>query len=163
MRIREAFPGEAGLLTSLAQESKAHWGYPADLLAQWRQRLTITARDVADNATCVAESDAGVAGFYMLCRKGADCTLEHLWVRPRCMRQGVGGMLLRHALQLARGRHVSRVSVVSDPHAADFYLRQGGRAAGQIPAPLSDAPDRTLPVFEFVPADAGTPPRHGGT
>jgi GNAT superfamily N-acetyltransferase len=162
MRIREASPGEAGSLTSIAQESKAHWGYPADVLAAWRPQLTITPQDIISHATCVAESDAEVVGFYMLGQSGADCALEHLWVRPRWMRRGVGAMLLQHALQLARDRRHAMVRVVSDPHAAEFYLRQGGRSAGHVPAPLPDAPDRRLPVYEFALAEADALRRQGG-
>lgn len=158
MRIREALPGEADSLTALAQESKAHWGYAAEVLAGWRQELTITARDLTRNATCVVESGGEVAGFCMLCQQSAGCTIEHLWVRPRWMARGVGAMLLRHALRLAQSRQLSMVRVVSDPHAAGFYLRQGGRSAGHIPAPLPDAPGRTLPVFEFALAESDPSP-----
>jgi len=160
--IREALPEEAASLSSLAQESKAHWGYPAEVLAGWRQELTVTPLDLARHAAGVAEAGTDIAGFYMLCHQDTVCMLEHLWVRPRWMHQGVGAMLLSHALLLAHTRHCSPVQVVSDPHAAGFYARLGGIPTGHIPAPLPGAPDRMLPVYEFALADNGRSHRYGG-
>jgi GNAT superfamily N-acetyltransferase len=158
VRIRSIQPEEAALLSAIAHESKAHRGYTAQQLALWRDQLTITAAQVAACDTFAADVTGELAGFYMLCQQGDRHVLEHLWIRPRRMGRGIGAALLHHALQVARHHHAAAVTVVSDPHAAGFYKRQGGVRVGAVAAPLPDAPERELPVYEFVlktPASSG--------
>jgi hypothetical protein len=99
--IRRARPEEAALLSTLARESKAHWGYSAQALEAWSADLTITAEDIRKHPTYVAETGSHVMGFYMLHMTTPAQTLEHLWVNPGSLRQGVGTRLISHAIALA--------------------------------------------------------------
>ncbi len=146
-RIRKARPDEAMALSALASDSKAHWGYSAEALVQWRQELTITPEDILRHPTFVAEKGERVVGFYMLHRDPLQI-IEHLWVHPGSLRRGVGTLLIRHALGPDRDGH-GPTRVVSDPYAAGFYEHHGGVRTESISAPLPGMPDRTLPVFEF--------------
>ena len=68
---------------------------------------------------------------------------------------GVGRRLLEDALACCRDRGVSRLRVVSDPHAAGFYRRHGALGIGEVastPAP------RRLPVLEFNLDDGANAP-----
>lgn len=155
MEIRKAQPEEAASLSAIALESKAHWGYTAETLGSWLPQLTVTSAQVAGNPTYVATADNRQVGFYMLCRSGEQFILEHLWVRPAWIGQGIGAHLLRHALELAQASNTVPVRVVADPNAAGFYARQGGVRVGALPAPLPGALDRELPIYEFgLPAAA---------
>ena len=50
------------------------------------------------------------------------------------------------------------VELLSDPFATGFYERPGARHAGDVPAPMPGARDRTLPRYEFdLRATAGSP------
>jgi uncharacterized protein len=149
VRIRKARPEEAALLSALALESKAHWGYSADALEKWRTELTITAEDILQHPTYVAEAGGRAIGFYMLQGTTPLQTLEHLWVQPRVLRRGVGTRLINHALALAGEGGVRSFSVVADPYAAGFYERHGGVRTASVAAPLPGMPDRVLPVYEF--------------
>jgi hypothetical protein len=55
-----------------------------------------------------------------------------------------------HALEQARTRHDGVVELLADPFATGFYERLGARRAGEVPAPMPGARDRTLPRYEFV-------------
>jgi predicted N-acetyltransferase YhbS len=63
------------------------------------------------------------------------------------MGQGVGRLLLYDALRCAQAAGALGLAIVSDPHAAGFYLRLGGRPAGVLLAPMPGAPERSLPRF----------------
>jgi uncharacterized protein len=146
--IRKARPGEAALLSALAMESKAHWGYSVEVLEKWRPDLTITPEDIVKHPTYVAETGGRVVGFYMLHMTTPLQTLEHLWIHPASLRRGVGTQLINHALAPTRdGR--GAVRVVADPFAAGFYEHHGGVRTDFVAAPIPGMPDRTLPVYEF--------------
>ena len=53
------------------------------------------------------------------------------------------------ALAEARRRHPGVVELLADPYASGFYERLGARHAGDVPAPMPGARDRTLPKFVF--------------
>ena len=53
------------------------------------------------------------------------------------------------ALAEARRRHSGVVELLADPYASGFYERLGARRAGDVPAPMPGARNRTLPKFEF--------------
>jgi len=149
VRIRDALPQEAETLAAIALEAKAHWGYSAEALRKWRKQLTVTPGQLRRYAVQVAQVGEELAGFVMLCREGTRFQLRHLWVRPAFMGRGIGAMLLRRALQVAQTAGARSVEVESDPNAAGFYARQGGKRRGAVPAPLPDEPKRVLPRFVF--------------
>jgi hypothetical protein len=48
------------------------------------------------------------------------------------------------------------VELLADPYAQGFYERLGAKRAGEVPAPMPGAKDRTLPKYEFLPDDRTT-------
>jgi ribosomal protein S18 acetylase RimI-like enzyme len=93
--------------------------------------------------------DGRRAGFYTLAPAPRDWELDNLWVDPRCMAQGIGRTLLRHALQAARAGGAMRVHVDSDPNAEPFYLACGAVRTGSVPAPIPGDPGRVRPQLAF--------------
>ena len=88
--IVRARPDDAAALSAIASAAKAHWGYPAPWLAQWSAALTITPEMVVAQETFQAMRDGRAVGFYSLRQtKGAEWELDHLWVLPSCLRQGL--------------------------------------------------------------------------
>lgn len=148
MRIRRASPADAPALTRLARDAKASWGYPAAWLEAWRDALTITTDYVATHLVLVAEDDgAGALGTCALERMDDDWSLEHVWVAPAAQGRGVGRALVAHALAAARADGAARVHLLADPHAVGFYERLGARAVASVPAPMTGAPERRLPLL----------------
>ena len=152
LSIRRAVPDDAPQLTHLAQRAKAHWNYPAEWLAAWRSQLTIEPGYLIVHRVLVAENAGRLVGMCALEDRGTWWSLEHAWVDPTSMGQGVGRTLIQQALDLVRAVRPGRVVAEADPNAAGFYRRMGASEIGVVPASMPGAPDRVLPVFEFVVA-----------
>ena len=91
--IRRAVPAEATALTALARRSKAHWGYPADLMARFAEELVIDAAAIARDEVWVLEDHAGaVIGVHRVV-PGEPAILEDLWLVPEAIGSGHGRRL----------------------------------------------------------------------
>jgi GNAT superfamily N-acetyltransferase len=152
--LRLAVPGDAAPLTELAWRAKAHWGYPPAWLSAWRAQLTVDASYLAEHRVLVAERAGVPVGMCALEDHGSWWVLEHVWVDPAGMGQGIGRVLVEDRLTLAWSLRPGRVLVEADPHAGGFYRRLGARQVGKVPAAMPGVPDRVLPIFEFGPATA---------
>jgi GNAT superfamily N-acetyltransferase len=141
--VRPARAGEGAELSALALRSKGHWGYPAEFLEACRAELTYTEADCTSGDLYVAASDDEPAGFHLL--RGDE--LEALFVDPRWIGSGVGGLLLRHALDLARVRGLARVHLDADPGAEPFYVHHGARRIGESPS--GSVAGRVLPRLQL--------------
>jgi GNAT superfamily N-acetyltransferase len=75
--------------------------------------------------TRVATRDRQIVGFATLESTNAVTELEHLFVDPDSMRQGVASALIRDAVVVARAYGARRLVVTANPHALAFYLRVG--------------------------------------
>lgn len=158
-----AAPGDGPALTELAIRSKAHWGYPAEWLAEWRPLLTITEELIASAPVFGARlgaprageaGSAGQLGFYVLDVTGETASLEHLWVDPPAMGRGVGRALFRHAAKRAACLGCRVLQVDSDPNAEPFYVAMGAVRVGTVPAPVVGQ-RRELPRLYLHLAGAG--------
>lgn len=145
MQIRRGRPGEHAELSALALAAKAHWGYDARDLDRWRGDLTLTAEAIRAQPTFVAELDGRIAGFAQLGDTPGGIELDHFWVHPDCMGQGVGRALLRHAQVEASRLGYVQLLIDADPNAEGFYLACGALRTGARPAPTVDAPERVRP------------------
>ncbi len=146
VQIRRALPSEARLLCDLALEAKRYWGYSGDQMEDWRETLRLSGENIeATNPTFVAGIGEEVAGFYSLVPGTAAWELDHLWVRPRFMRAGIGRALFEHALATAHARGALLVTIDADPNAESFYLACGAERVGAIPAPIAGQPARVRP------------------
>lgn len=154
LRIRPAKPEEARALTALALASKAVWGYPAALRAQFRNELTITPAYIAGHPVFVAErrqADGCGQGAVMLAFGAldpiTDCLvdLSFMFVAPDAMRQGIGRALFAHLCGTACARGFTGMKIVADPHALGFYERMGAVRIGEEES--ASVPGRLLPVL----------------
>jgi GNAT superfamily N-acetyltransferase len=158
MQIRPARAGEAAQLSRIAFASKSHWPYTPAQLALWRDDLTITEAMLAHGTVSVAELEGqgagSIAGFFMLLPAPQHWVLEHFWVAPARMGQGVGRALLAHAVALARDGGAQALRIDADPHAEAFYLAQGARRVGEVAAPIAGQAWRVRPQLLFYCAQA---------
>lgn len=148
--IRRATADDADALSDLAHRAKAHWGYPAAWMREWDAQLTIIPGYLEMHDVWVTEEDGAIVGMCALEDRHDRWNLEHVWVDPGWHGRGVGRGLVLHALEEARRRHDGVVELLSDPFASGFYERLGARRAGEVPAPMPGAKNRTLPRYEFV-------------
>lgn len=150
LTIRQAHPDEAGCISRLALRSKGYWGYDADFLRQCEMELTYTPDqlDSAEHYFAVAQKQASIVGFYALnFSNESKIELTALFIEPHFIGQGIGEMLLNHAINCLKQRGSEKLHIQSDPNAADFYLRNGGKLIGQLAS--GSISGRTLPLFEI--------------
>jgi GNAT superfamily N-acetyltransferase len=148
--VRTAVFGEAEALGALCVRSKGHWGYGAEFMRRSHRSLQIDPAAIDAGrvfvATDLADRSLGVADCCALPEPGA-FDLLHLFVDPQGLRQGVGRALFEAACIWCLAQGGTKLMILSDPNAADFYRRMGARLIGEAP---SDAmPDRNLPLLEF--------------
>jgi GNAT superfamily N-acetyltransferase len=115
-------------------------------MERWREDLTVTPEYVHQNEVHVAFVEEQPAGFYALVGEGRRIELEHLWVLPERMGEGVGRALFEHALRTAASLGAGVVGIEADPNAEGFYRRIGARRVGEIVYEL-DGQERVLPLL----------------
>ena len=152
--LRRARPDEAGVLSDLAQASKAHWGYDEAFLASVRDELTFGPGDVAARNFVVAVLDGVVAGFYSLDGDPPHGELGNLWLRPDLIGTGLGRVLWEHAMSGAAAAGFEHLDVDAEPFAEGFYLRMGAERIGETPS--GSIPGRVLPLLRVRPRDRRT-------
>jgi GNAT superfamily N-acetyltransferase len=145
LMIRMVILSEAKPLHALAVRSKAHWGYDAAFMALAAPALELWEDRILSGLAIAAEVDGKPVGVAPPDDAGM-AELEHLFVDPAVMGQGVGAALLSEAFSLARREGARAIRVLSDPQARGFYERYGFRWIHDAP---SDAiPGRVLPVLQ---------------
>lgn len=150
VEIRHAGPQEAAVISRLVWRAKSSWGYSKEWLESWRQALTVTSEYLRAHESLVAVKSGKIVGVCILESHDGKGSLGHLWIDPLHQRQGIGRALVERALHAAASARLGRVEVESDPFAEEFYIRLGARRLGTRPAPMPGAPERTLPLLEFV-------------
>lgn len=145
MQIRVAKVEEHELLSRIALESKAYWGYLAEDLARWEADLTVTAASVGKQPTFIAQIEGNVAGFFQLNYMSGVPDLDHFWVRPGFMGRGVGRALLERALRDVATRGYDELLIDADPNSEGFYIACGAEQVGVKSAPIIGQPQRVRP------------------
>ncbi|NNF15763.1 MAG: GNAT family N-acetyltransferase [Gammaproteobacteria bacterium] len=143
--MRRARAQEAESLTQIARAAKAHWGYPREWLALWREQLSVDANYVRTHPVLVATCADQLAGFAAIEPQADQCELAHFWIAPTFMRRGIGRTLFNAVLELEELQTCRTLRILSDPHALEFYLAMGCVQTGSAP---SDIAGRALPVLE---------------
>jgi GNAT superfamily N-acetyltransferase len=143
--FRPALANEAAMLGELALRSKASWGYDQDFIEACRAELAFRPEEVAARRIVVAESPAGVLGFYSVDGRPPEGELGNMWVVPESIGTGIGRRLWRHAIDTARAAGFTALRIESEPHAEGFYRAMGAHRVGE--APSGSIPGRTLPLM----------------
>jgi GNAT superfamily N-acetyltransferase len=130
--LRRAGPDDARRLTELVAASKRSWGYADDLLELWRPALSFTREYIRATEVVVAELGGEPVGVSAFSMAGTTAELDHLWVRPDCLRQGIGRTLFEDLVARARARGALTLDIAADPFAEPFYLRMGARRSGSV-------------------------------
>lgn len=152
--IRRPRATEAREISALALRSKGYWGYDQAFLDDCRAELTYSAEDCDSGDLFVAESDEGLIGMGAVRGSATVGELSALFVDPTGIGHGVGGALLRHAMELARSRGIQRLLLDADPHAEPFYAHHGARKIGEVAS--ASIPGRRLPRMELQVPNSGT-------
>jgi GNAT superfamily N-acetyltransferase len=139
----------------MAFAAKGSWGYPGPWMESWRAALTISPEFITTHETWVAVTEGRAIGFHALVAREGSLWLEHLWIEPARMGQGVGCALFQHAVERARALGFAALEIESDPNATGFYLRMGARQIGVVTATV-EGQTRELPRLIY-PVPPGPP------
>ncbi|MGH8094982.1 MAG: GNAT family N-acetyltransferase [Chthoniobacterales bacterium] len=148
MQIVRAQPADAPILSSIAWAAKVHWGYPPHWMEQWRGQLAITPEFIVTNETFAAVIGGQMIGFHALLETTETLRLEHLWVLPERIGQGIGRSLFGHAVERAKLRGARSLTIEADPHAEPFYRHLGAVRIGTSASEV-DGHRRELPLLNF--------------
>lgn len=145
--IRPARPDDAPALTQIMHAAKASWGYPDDLMEQWRKAWQITL-EVLQKTHCIVAERNGLpvafSGQTATDRKATD--LSYLYVAPDAQKSGIGKLLLKRSEDFARRSGSARMTLRSEVNAGGFYEASGYATTGQEPSTM--APGRFMPLME---------------
>jgi len=159
MKIVRAKGDDAAALSNIALSAKRHWRYPERWLEIWRESLTVRPEFIVAHETYAAVVAGRTVGFYALRCEGSRGRLDHLWVLPDAMNQGVGRALFTHAVERAKVLGLQALEIESDPNAEGFYQRLGARRV-RVNLTEKDGELRELPVlvYEVDTASPGSQP-----
>ncbi|XYK80274.1 MAG: GNAT family N-acetyltransferase [Labrenzia sp.] len=147
LKLRAAHADDAPTLTQIMHDAKAAWGYPEDLMCQWREQWQITSQMITEQEMIVAE-DAGHAIAFSGLKQNTpqSVTLEYLYVSPGAQKKGIGTLLLQRSEDRARQIGCDKVTLRSEVNAGGFYERRQYKTVGQEPSKM--APGRFMPLME---------------
>ncbi|MFK8101407.1 MAG: GNAT family N-acetyltransferase [Saprospiraceae bacterium] len=147
-QIVAAIPSDHFRLSEIAFAAKAYWAYPPELLEQWKPNLTIAPAYIRQNQLFkVINAETQILGFVALEKATPNLHLEHCWVDPTYIGQGLGRALLTKVFEVASAQSALKVTVVSDPYATTFYEKFGFIKTGEIE---STPKGRFLPEMEKI-------------
>ncbi len=146
--LYRAAPAQAARLSQIAIAAKSYWGYPAQWIELWHDQLTISPTYVAHNEVWAAEFESAILGFYALRGQPPQLTLDHMWVMPVAIKQGIGTALILHAMTRAAAIGATMIQIESDPHAEAFYTKMGAECVGEVGYVL-EGQRRALPLLEL--------------
>jgi GNAT superfamily N-acetyltransferase len=75
--------------------------------------------------------------------------LDHLWVLPEYIGQGIGKQLFNHAIERCKILNISILKIESDPNAQAFYEKMGAKKIGESHSDLFSE-NRVLPMMEIT-------------
>lgn len=130
--FRPAREGEHRFLTELAfRSTQVVWDYSDEFMAWEPEAIEVPPSFLSSGIAVVLESDGSPVGFYVLRGEPPKMELSRLMVEPEAVGTGCGRRLWEHAVQTARERGVSLITLDADPNAEPFYLRMGAQTVGE--------------------------------
>ena len=97
----------------------------------------------------VAISGEEIAGCCALVMSDSLAELEHMWIRPEHMGNGVGRALFNQIVERATTLNARVVELSADPNAEGFYQHMGAMRIGEVRSEIEGQP-RVLPRMRFA-------------
>jgi len=153
--LGRARSGDENALSILALTSKNYWNYPPEYQAQWKKELTLNRDYLENHPVFMLKEEGRLKAFYSLVEYKKDVPykgtilpagwwLDHLFVDPDYIGQGLGRRLFRQMRLWADALDLGPVGILTDPHARGFYEKMQCRFVREIP---SSIPGRTIPYY----------------
>ncbi|HLR05956.1 MAG TPA: GNAT family N-acetyltransferase, partial [Pyrinomonadaceae bacterium] len=91
---------------------------------------------------------------------GSLAEVEHMWIKPEHMGNGVGRALFKQVVARAKSMDARAVELSADPNAEGFYRRMGATRIGEVRSEIEGQP-RVLPRMS-VDLESPSPIGRGG-
>jgi GNAT superfamily N-acetyltransferase len=147
--FRFATSEDATRLSEIAFAAKEHWKYPSEWMEWWRPDLTVSPHYLETEKVRVAEYHREVIGFAGFSWGIRGRYVEHLWILPAYIGQGLGRRLFLEMVQLARHEGTANLFINSDPNAEAFYVKMGAVRIGEEVYTLPDGKRREVPLLMY--------------
>lgn len=134
--IRMAHPDDKLNLVDLQRRASLA-GYSGAILQRLLEEPEIIEMNLdemmlANNEIVVAEIGTRIVGFAtIIAHDGNDAELEGIFVEPEMWRQGIGTALVHAIEREAIAWEATRLHVLANPNALDFYKALGFSASGE--------------------------------
>ena len=123
-RIAIASVKDINDLNDISYKAKSHWGYPAEWIDAWRDKLLLRENDFTDQQIFKLIIENEIVGFCAISEDEDKYEVEHLWILPGQMGKGHGRKLLEKCLEISV-LQPKPIKVIADPNAEDFYKKLG--------------------------------------
>lgn len=144
--IRKALQSDYQLLTDISFKAKKYWKYPDKYYEIWKDELTITTDYIKNNLVYIAEFENKIIAYYSIVFYQNEYYLEHIFVLPEFIGNGIGTHLMEHARVIAKAEEIKELKIMVDPYAKGFYEKIGARFIENI---SSNIEGRKIPLFEI--------------
>ena len=145
MGIVKAEKSDHEILSTITKLSKAHWGYSNEQMKLWDDELTISANYIESNIVFKLIVKNKTVAYYSLEIQSAEkILLENLFVLPEYIGKGYGKLMLHDSIEKARRLKFKEMVLEADPHATDFYKKNGFEIIGRKATSIKD---RFMPVM----------------
>lgn len=145
--IRPADDHEAMQLSDLASRSKSYWPYEDSYLAVVRSTTHIIPEYISNWPVTVASKNNELCGFTAICTVNGKNMLDHLWIDPNFIGQGLGRRLFSESVIKANALGWKRFLIASDPYAEAFYLKMGAIRVGEQESKIKQG--FFMPLLEY--------------
>ncbi len=112
----------------------------------WKDDLTVTESELQTIHAYWFCQNGEVVGFFALKPDEPQWELEHFWLSPSRIGQGLGAGMWEAMAGRLKSFNRTQLRVVSDPNAQGFYERMGGTHVWWVPGVPAG---RRLPLLTF--------------
>ncbi len=123
--VRLAETRESDILTNLAVQSEAYWGYDLKFMDNFKKLYKVTEEMIINHPTYVLEENEQIIGFYSINRDFKKASLEYFYIDPSYIGKGYGKVLWKHLVVQCKQKDISQIEFVTSPQAKGFYLKMG--------------------------------------
>jgi GNAT superfamily N-acetyltransferase len=153
--VRRAREENLAEINRVIVASESRWDYPAAYLEAALPLLTIDEPYLAEHLCLeIVDEHATVVCFFAVAEDGGEHLLDHLWVRPDRLGQGIGRAACEHVFALARRHGWAALPVLPDPPAQGFYRKVGFEDTGmRVKSRVPGGPSFSVLEKHFDDAD----------
>ena len=132
INIRRAKVGEGSILTNIAINSEAYWGYDEEYMESFKNTYGVSENYISNYPTFLIEDNQIIVGFYSILMNVGETELEYFFINPDYIGKGYGKLLWNHVIENAKSLNIKQLEIVTSPEAIGFYIKMGAVKIGEV-------------------------------